>query len=208
MKKRNTSANEIHGAFTRLPNEMRWSPAWRVLSLAARRVLDLLELELGKHRGKNNGRICVTYEDFRRYGIGHNNIGPAVRELEVLGFIRITERGRAGNAEYRSPSLYALTYLPPGTNDWQRYKTIEEARAATQMARQLGEKSQPKNIFHSPNRGAVPLPEPGSGNGHFSLPEPGSGSSNFPPPEPGSTSKISTQSMQRRELGRRRGRTR
>jgi hypothetical protein len=76
-------------------------------------------------------RAKAHYEDFRRYGIGHNNIGPAVRELEVLGFIRITERGRAGNAEYRSPSLYALTYLPPGTNDWQRYKTVFFSKSPT-----------------------------------------------------------------------------
>ena len=94
MKKRKTSANKIDCGFTRLPHEMRWSPAWRVLSLAARRVLDLLELELGKHRGKNNGRICVTYADFQRYGIGYNNIAPALRELEVLGFIRIRTRPR------------------------------------------------------------------------------------------------------------------
>jgi hypothetical protein len=205
MKKgKKTSAKEINCAFTRLPNEMRCSPAWRVLSLAARRQLDLLELELGKHRGKNNGRICVTYDDFERYGIGRNNIGPALRELEVLGFIRITERGRGGNAEYRSPSFYALTYLLPATNDWQRFATIEEARAAAQMARKGGKKYSVKNIFHPPNRWAVPPPEPVGGNGQFSPPEPVSRGSNFPPPEPVSTSKISTQSMQGREPRRRR----
>ena len=195
MKKRkNNSVHKINCAFTRLPNGMRWSPAWRVLSLAARRILDLLELELGKHRGKNNGRICVTYQDFVRYGIGHNNIGPALRELETLGFIRITQRGRGGNAEFRSPSLYALTYLPPATNGWQRFETIKEAKAAVHTARTVGKKTPAKNIFRSPTRGAAPPPDTGGGNGHFSAPDPGSEALDLSLPDSGSTSKISSQS--------------
>jgi hypothetical protein len=190
MKKRKKNAARN---FTQMPNEMRWSPAWRALrSLAARRVLDLLELELAKHRGKNNGRICVTYADFARYGIGHNNIGPAIRDVEALGFIRIPQRGRGGNAEYRAPNLYALTYLPPATDDWQRFKTIEEAKAALQTARKRGKKSHPKNIFRPLNRGAAPPPESGSENGRFSPPESGSRPPRFSPPESGSTSKISS----------------
>jgi hypothetical protein len=37
--------------YVRLKYAMKDSPAWRALSLSARRVLDRLEIELGRHRG-------------------------------------------------------------------------------------------------------------------------------------------------------------
>ena len=72
------------------------SPAWRALSLSGRRVLDRIEIELGHHGGNDNGSLPVTFEDFIAYGIHHNCIAPAIRELEALGFIKVTERGRGG----------------------------------------------------------------------------------------------------------------
>jgi hypothetical protein len=57
----------------------------------------------------------------------------------ALGFAEITERGRAGNAEFRSPHKFRLTYFhvgrAPPTNEWQRIKTVEEAQALTRAAR-------------------------------------------------------------------------
>lgn len=40
------------------------SPAYRVLTLSARRVLDRLEIELLRHGGNENGRLAVTYRQF------------------------------------------------------------------------------------------------------------------------------------------------
>ena len=54
----------------------------------------------------------------------------------ALGFLEITEHGRAGNAEWRRPNYFRLTYQPAkglpghGTNEWRRFQTIEDARAA------------------------------------------------------------------------------
>ena len=99
--------NKIPGQFSWRLIEMLESPAYRVLSLSAHRILDWIEIELAHHGGHDNGRLPVTFDDFVSYGIHRHAVAPAVRELEVLGFVRITERGRAGNAEFRSPNKFA-----------------------------------------------------------------------------------------------------
>ena len=115
------------------------SPAWSVLSLSARRVLDRIEIEHADHGGNENGRLPVTYDDFERYGIHRHSIAAAIRETVALGFTEITERGRAGNAEFRSPHKFRLTYFhvrrAPPTHEWQRIKTVEEAQALARAAR-------------------------------------------------------------------------
>ena len=91
---------KIHGQFAPRTIEMLESPAFRVLSLSARRILDRVEIELAHHGGQDNGKLPVTFDDFARYGINRQQIAPAIRECEALGFLQITERGRAGNAEF------------------------------------------------------------------------------------------------------------
>ncbi len=51
---------------------------------------------------------------------------------EALGWIKVTQKGRGGNSEFRKASKYALGWLPmaDGTltdNRWRRIQTIEEA---------------------------------------------------------------------------------
>jgi hypothetical protein len=107
------------------------SPAWRVLGLSARRVLDRIEIELADHGGADNGKLPVTYDDFVCYGIHRHAVAPGIRELEALGFIEVTERGRAGNADFRSPNKFRLTYRPvnrsPETNEWKRVTSDQMA---------------------------------------------------------------------------------
>ena len=119
------------------------SPAWRVLSLSARRLLDRIEIELAHHGRNDNGRLPVTFEDFEEYGMTREAIAPAIREAGALGFIRVTEHGRGGNAEYRKPNKFFLTYtrdrgslVNPPTDDWSKIKTIEEAEAIARAARE------------------------------------------------------------------------
>jgi hypothetical protein len=64
------------------------SPAYRVLSLSARRVLDRIMIELAHHGGNDNGKLPVTYEHFEEYGIHRHAIAPAIRELERARPIR------------------------------------------------------------------------------------------------------------------------
>src|SRR5262249_46769692 len=86
------------------------SPAYRVLSRSAHMVLARIEIELAHHAVNDNGRLPVTTENFVEYGMHRTSVAPALREAEALGFIRITERGHGGNAEYRSPNRFYLTY--------------------------------------------------------------------------------------------------
>jgi hypothetical protein len=88
------------------------SPAIRVLSLAARRALNRIEIELAHHGGNDNGKLPITYADFERYGLHPNAIAPAIRELAALGFIEVTRKGYGGAAEVRAPSLYRITFRP------------------------------------------------------------------------------------------------
>jgi hypothetical protein len=105
------------------------SPAWRALSLSARRVLNRIEIEVGEHGGTDNGKL-PAYDDFVLYGIHRHAVGPAIREAVALGFTEITERGRAGNAEWRWPNLFRLTYRPTHnagpTDDWKKIETARK----------------------------------------------------------------------------------
>jgi hypothetical protein len=102
-------------------------------------VLDRLEIELAHHGGQDNGDLPVTYEHFHEYGIHRHAIGPGIRQCVSLGFVQITEPGRAGNAEFRAPNLFRLTYKSMGgegpTNDWRRIETLDDAKALAREAR-------------------------------------------------------------------------
>ena len=156
--------NSIPGQFAARLVEMLEAPAFRVLSLSARRVLDRVEIELGHHGGNDNGRLPVTYENFEHYGIDRHSIAPAIREAVALGFLEITERGRAGNAEWRRPNYFRLTYKPAkghtghGTNEWRRFQTIEDAGAAARAARHTPARAKSQCGF-LPNVGGETLTE-------------------------------------------------
>lgn len=117
------------------------SPAYRALSLSAHRIIARIRVELAHHAGKDNGKLPVTFRDFHNFGVRWNSISSAIREADALGFIRITRYGKASNAEFRIPNMFALTHLPTNdgqtaaTDDWRGIKTIEEAEAIAEAAR-------------------------------------------------------------------------
>ena len=93
---------------------------------------------MAHHGGTDNGRLPVTYDDFQRYGLDRHSIGPALREVVALGFVEITEKGCAGNAEWRSPNYFRLTYRDTNdrrqpTHDW---RTVTSVETATSIAKQ------------------------------------------------------------------------
>lgn len=73
------------------------------------------------------------------FGIDRHAIAPALREICALGFVEITERGRAGNAEWRRPHKFRLTYRQldraAPTDEWKGIKTKEEAEMIAHEAR-------------------------------------------------------------------------
>jgi hypothetical protein len=135
-RRRRTTIGE---QFAARPIRMLRSPAWGVLSLSARRALDRIEIELAGHGGTDNGKLPVTYDDFSRYGIDRHAISPAIREAMALGFLEVTEAGRAGNAEWRKPNLFRLTYRHTDyagpTHEWDKIQTDEEAIAIARAVR-------------------------------------------------------------------------
>jgi hypothetical protein len=129
----------IDGQFIAHLIDMLRSPAWRILSLSARRILDRVEIELADHGGMDNGKLPVTFDDFVRYGIHRRAIAPGIREAAALGFLEVTEAGRAGNAEWRKPNLFRLTYRETNhagpTHEWKKIAE-KEAILIVRMARQ------------------------------------------------------------------------
>ena len=132
--------NRISGQFSAVLIETLESPAWRVLSLSARRVLARHHIELAQRGGQGSAGLCTTYDRFQEYGIERHCIAPVIRELVALGLVRITREGRAGNSEHRRPTCYQLTFLHAAdgerpTHDWRRFQTTAEARGAVKTAR-------------------------------------------------------------------------
>jgi hypothetical protein len=126
--------NRISGQWSARLIELLESPAYRVLSLSGHRVISRIEIELANHGGNDNNKLPVTFNDFVDYGIDRAAVAPAMREAEALGFIRITERGRGGNSEFRRPNLFGLTFAHgrdarsnPPTHEWRKIKTLEQA---------------------------------------------------------------------------------
>jgi hypothetical protein len=146
MSKRQ-NAKAIDERFVARRLSMLESPAYRVLGLADRKVLDRIEIEHMQHGGQENGNLAVTYDQFGAYGIDRHAIGPAIRVVEALGFIQITERGRAGNREYRRPNRYRLTYcaakdaMGNGTHEWRGIETLEEAKRRAKAARSASDRT-------------------------------------------------------------------
>ena len=146
--------NRIGGQWSPRLIEMLESPAYRVLSVSAHRVISRIEIEHASHGGSENGNLPVTKQNFMDYGMDHNAVAPAIREAEALGFIRM-KPGRGGNADHRQPNRFFLTFAHgrgsrayPPTHEWRKIKTIEEAKPSpTQPApqRTRGQRNLPTN---------------------------------------------------------------
>jgi hypothetical protein len=137
-KRRNKTSEQ----WVSYPIEMLESVAFRALSQAAHMVIARIGIELAHHGGNDNGRLPVTFDQFVEYGIYRNGVAAAIREAEALGFIKVTEHGRGGNAEHRRPNLFYLTFAnwrgtraEPPTHDWKKIKTVEDAEQIADQAR-------------------------------------------------------------------------
>jgi hypothetical protein len=134
--------NNVASQFGSRPLELMESPALRILSRAAHLALMRIEIELRHHGGRDNGKLPVTKQNFVDFGIHPRMIAPALRELEALGLIRITQHGRGGSVEFRQPNLFAVNFMCGAidtrdeiTNSWKGIKTLEEAEEIASTAR-------------------------------------------------------------------------
>ena len=139
-------SKRIPGKFSPRLIEMLESSAYRALSRAAHQVLARIEIEHANHGGKDNGSLPVTFDQFVAYGIHRRMIAPAIRELVALGFLEITQQGRAGNGEWRRPNMFRLTYRDTdvsATNEWRRI-TEDDVAMAAKGARRRGSRQRSK----------------------------------------------------------------
>jgi len=173
MGTRRRRRTEIGAQFVARTKDVLESYAYRVLSLSARKVLDRIELENMYHGGADNGKLPVTYEDFQKYGMDRGAIAPAIREAVALGFLEVTEPGCAGNAEFRSPNKFRLTYLPAhgvttswGQGKWALFSSLEDAEAEAKRAR--GARS---DRAYRPSRGGGQKQKASRGKPHGSVGE-------------------------------------
>jgi hypothetical protein len=131
--------NAFAGQFDGREIIMLESPAYRAASLSCRMIMDRLAIEYAHHGGNDNGKLPVTYDQLVEYGLHRHAIGPARREGEALGLFAVTEAGRAGTGEFRSPNLWRITYRAAGrnppTNEWKAIKTDEQAKQIAKAAR-------------------------------------------------------------------------
>lgn len=150
--------NKISGPFAPRPIEMLESPAYRALNGSEHKILARLEIEFSNHGGSENGRLPCTFDDFVKYGIHREAIAPSLRALQSLGFIEITERGSAGNAAWRRPHIYRLTYRHTDdenpTHDWKHVTQSGQAKQLARNARQKPEKfnSQSRKPYQTQSR--------------------------------------------------------
>jgi hypothetical protein len=115
------------------------SPAWRALSESARKVIYRVCEEWMAHGGTIFTDIPVTKENFIEYGLDPHAIAPAQREACALGLLKLSTRGRGGNAEFRAPHKWELPFLKQRGRylgiDWQLFKSVKEAKATANKAR-------------------------------------------------------------------------
>jgi hypothetical protein len=162
--------NRIKGSFSPRTTEMLESPAWRVLTLAAHRVIDRIDIELRHNAGHRNGDLIITFDQFEQYGIHRHSIAPALHLAEALGIVT-NKRGRAGNATWRTPSRYGLTYQPTdhadATDDWKKIRTMEEAERVAKQVSDQNRKTKPSGGIRT---ASVRNPTPKNGNSRWRNP--------------------------------------
>ena len=156
--KRNAPPKDPRGGHVRLYWAILDSPAWRAITHADTRVYLALRRKLGK---TNNGDINATLTEMRHSGIGSSStLSSALQRLEVLGFI---EKTRQGGIAFGGKlcSLYRFTDEPtyeipkasvkagPATDEWRKFNTIGEARAAVRHL-----KAKNKSKLRKSNRSA------------------------------------------------------
>ena len=146
-KRRN---NQIDGQFSARTIEMLESPAWRALTLSAHRVFDRVCVELAHHGGNDNGKLPVTFDQFVEYGIHRHAVAPAIRELEALGFLSVTQRGRHSAGDIRWPNLFLLTCVnckstPHPSHEWRKIADRETAERLAREARAPRRKQKPSD---------------------------------------------------------------
>lgn len=134
------------------------SPPWQAAPPEVKLLVVRLIEEHHAHRGYSNGELICTFDQFERYGIARRRIKWAIDCAKRLGFVAV-DRG-AAYGEFSRASKYRLTFRPAGddlpTNEWKRFKTIEEAFSVLAPKRSpLCERARKEKSQWQPETGSV-----------------------------------------------------
>jgi hypothetical protein len=155
MSSRRKSVSFRHRDVAKVPDgpwcwfslEMMTHPAFRGLSLPARRFIDFLEIELMHHAGFENGRLVARYDDLVAFGIRRDVIRRAIDEVVDRGLVEITSIGLYGGSARNAPARYELTFRPTDRRNpngvvewlkpadyWRAYQPSEPQRGRRDVA--------------------------------------------------------------------------
>ena len=95
--------------FCWMPLEMMEHEAFRALSPNSLRLLNRLLIEHVQQGGQENGRLVVTHENLRDYGLNGSSVREAIDECVAFGFIRVKAGGRWAGTN--RPNRFQLTWL-------------------------------------------------------------------------------------------------
>lgn len=126
---------KLEGAFAPLPVYLLQSPAYRALTISARRVLDFLMVEHLTHGGRENGRLWAPYAQLETYGVRKDSIREALHMLECFGLIERTQYGgrQGGRA---NATRYGLGWVPvlDEATPRERFRAITEPQVKAYLA--------------------------------------------------------------------------
>lgn len=101
------------GGFVQVPHALIRHPNYQSLSLAARKVLDILWTQLEYQKGvgpSNNGWLSCTEANAEEIGLrSSSTIRKGVLELQDAGIIVRTSQGSHASEGRRAPNLFAIT---------------------------------------------------------------------------------------------------
>ena len=130
-RQKSKKRNKIHEQFVPFRRSMLESYAYAALNLNDRKILDRFCLEHMSHAGTENGNLKCTYKDFEQFGIRPASISDCLKRLEALGFIEKVEQGEFRAMDFKTPSIYRVTFLNDGmeaTDEWKKIESLEQAK--------------------------------------------------------------------------------
>jgi hypothetical protein len=87
------------------------SPPWRLRPKPLMTILERLEVEHMRHAGKENGNLCVSYDQLVEAGVSRKMIRAAENAGEALGLLAV-KPSETLQGNIRGASEYRLTYVP------------------------------------------------------------------------------------------------
>jgi hypothetical protein len=148
--------------YFQFPRQLLDSPVMEALKTPDWLVLLRILREHQRKSGFQNSGLIITRRDFEMM-TNARYVSQSIRVLTNLGIIKNT-RGMGSSRTGRTPNMWLITFLPTtptaddATHDYLAHKTIEEAKAIADTARQHEEITKTRKPPKKPKLAAVAAP--------------------------------------------------